>query len=295
MFLFVVSGQMRLTKAQQLDHPTTNDEEDFVSSDENSKAKQKMKKQSWKFIQTCFFVYFPYFLIVFLMYTSSSFNGQAISDLLSSIYLWFALKYIIDAKKLFSKNTKILRPLRIYNRIVLFLILIYQMPIFLCPSAVDINGYTDPDYINTEDCALIMHFQSNNQSKKIYEAKQPMQLYIILSHSIGLLKQNSINMAFLFLFFFTEVQQQIFQHPHFKEYVVKHYILEKESDGKVRAFMFVERFHLGRLWSYKAIKEEIKLLHKILLRLNDQISKSDFAKNLAGFVEYQRTYGNQAQ
>ena len=41
-----------------------------------------------------------------------------------------------------------------------------------------------------------------------------------------------------------------------------------------------------RLWSYKAIKEEIKLLHKILLRLNDQISKSDFAKNLAGFVEY---------
>jgi hypothetical protein len=122
-----------------------------------------------------------------------------------------------------------------------------------------------------------------------------MALYIILSHSIGLLKQNSINMVFMFLFFFTEVQQQIFQHPHFKEYVVKHYILEKESDGKVRAFMFVERFHLGRLWSYKAIKEEIKLLHKILLRLNDQISKSDFAKNLAGFVEYQRTYGNQSQ
>jgi hypothetical protein len=129
-----------------------------VSNDENSKAKQKLKSQFWKFIQTCFFVYFPYFLIVFLMWTSASFNGLAISDLLSSIYLWFALKYIIDAKKLFSKNTKILRPLRIYNRIVLFLILIYQMPIFLCPSAVDINGYTDPDYINTEDCALIMHY-----------------------------------------------------------------------------------------------------------------------------------------
>ena len=104
------------------------------------------------------FVYFPYFLIVYLMYTSSSFNGQAISDLLSSIYLWYALKYIINAKKLFSKNTKILSSLRTYNRIVLFLILIYQMPLFLCPSAVDINGYTDPDYINTEDCSLIMHY-----------------------------------------------------------------------------------------------------------------------------------------
>jgi hypothetical protein len=31
------------------------------------------------------------------------------------------------------------------------------MPLFLCPSAVDIKGYTDPDYITTEDCALIMH------------------------------------------------------------------------------------------------------------------------------------------
>jgi len=65
-------------------------------------------------------------------------------------------------------------------------------------------------------------------------------------------------------------------------------IIEKESDGKVRAFMYVERFHLTRLWANRAIKEEIKILHKILLRLNDQISKSDFAKNLAGFVEYQQ-------
>jgi hypothetical protein len=105
------------------------------------------------------------------MYVSSSFNGRAMSDLLSSIYLWFALKFIIDIKKLFAKNTKILRPLRTYNRIVLLLILIYQMPLFLCPSSVDINGYTDPDYIDTEDCALIMHHQNSAPSKKQYEAK----------------------------------------------------------------------------------------------------------------------------
>lgn len=121
--------------------------------------------------QITFFVYMPYFLILFLMYASSSFNGMAMSDLLSSIYLWFALKYIIDIKKLFSKNTKILKPLRIYNRIVLFFILIYQSPLFLCPSAVDINGYTDPDYISTEDCALIMHHQNTTPAKKQYEAK----------------------------------------------------------------------------------------------------------------------------
>ena len=70
-------------------------------------------------------------------------------------------------------------------------------------------------------------------------------------------------------------------------------VLEKESDGKVRAFMYVERFHLARLWAYRAIKEEINILHKILVRLNDQISKSDFAKNLAGFVEYQQKSSHQ--
>jgi len=50
--------------------------------------------------------------------------------------------------------------------------------------------------------------------------------------------------------------------------------------------MFVERFHLTRYWAYRAIKEEIGILHKILIRLNNQISKSEFAKNLAGFVGY---------
>lgn len=54
--------------------------------------------------------------------------------------------------------------------------------------------------------------------------------------------------------------------------------------------MFVERFHLTRLWSYKAIKEEIKLLHKILLRLNDEIANSDFAKNLSGFENYRKAH-----
>ena len=51
--------------------------------------------------------------------------------------------------------------------------------------------------------------------------------------------------------------------------------------------MYVERYHLARLWAYRTIKDEIKILQKIFPRLNDKISKSDFAKNFAGFVEYQ--------
>ena len=149
---FVASGTIKLTQRQMLEPPVINDSNDFVTSEESERQK-KMKQQSWKFIETAVFVYMPYFLIVYLMYASSTFNGRAMSDLLSSIYLGFALRFIINIKKVFSKNTKLLKALRIYNRIVLTLILVYQMPVFLCPSAVDINGFTDPDYINTEDCA----------------------------------------------------------------------------------------------------------------------------------------------
>lgn len=36
---------------------------------------------------------------------------------------------------------------------------------------------------------------------------------------------------------------------------------EKQTNGRLRAFMYVERTHLNTLWAYKAIKEEIKILH----------------------------------
>lgn len=171
------------------------------------------------------------------------------SDLLSSIYLWFGLVFIVRLRNMFVRHVKVLKPLKIYNRIVISLILLYQMPVFLCPTSIDIQGYSDPDYVTTEDCALIMHNQAKNPTdlSQRKEAKsQTMQLYIILMHSLGLLKENQVNMILLFIFFLTEVQQQLFQSPLFREYVVKHTNIEKESVGKLRAFMFTERFHLCR-------------------------------------------------
>lgn len=60
---------------------------------------------------------------------------------------------------------------------------------------------------------------------------------------------------------FTEIQNYIFHHPYFKTYVIEHMKLEKETDGKMRGFMYVEKIHLKTFWSYKTITEEIKILH----------------------------------
>lgn len=47
----------------------------------------------------------------------------------------------------------------------------------------------------------------------------------------------------------------------------------------------MERFHLCRQWAYLQIKEEIKIMHKILMRLNAKVLSSDFVKNLEAFDE----------
>lgn len=42
--------------------------------------------------------------------------------------------------------------------------------------------------------------------------------------------------------------------------------------------MFVERTHLKRLWAFKAIKEEIKILRTKLLRINNDINSIKLMK-----------------
>ena len=44
--------------------------------------------------------------------------------------------------------------------------------------------------------------------------------------------------------------------------------------------MFVEKTHLKTLWAYKAIQEEIKILHSRLVRIMSTIRKSEFSRHL---------------
>ena len=55
---------------------------------------------------------------------------------------------------------------------------------------------------------------------------------------------------------------------------------EREIDGKLRAFMYVEKVHLEKLWAYKAIKEEIRILHQRLVRIMHIIKHSEHSRHL---------------
>jgi hypothetical protein len=106
-----------------------------------------------------------------------------------------------------------------------------------------------------------------------------------MMHSIGLHKENRVNIIYVFLFLFTEIQQQAFIHPYYREYVLKHLTIETDSVSKVRGFLFTERFHLTKKWAYRAIKEEIIILHDMLTRLHKKVQSSYFLKNLRSFED----------
>ena len=58
-----------------------------------------------------------------------------------------------------------------------------------------------------------------------------------------------------------EIQNFIVNDKGFKVYFASEYSDERLVDRKLRAFVYVENYHLKTLWAYKAIKEEIRILH----------------------------------
>ena len=96
-----------------------------------------------------------------------------------------------------------------------------------------------------------------------------MAFYMVLCESLGLMKVDDCELSFVILFLLTELVDGCFAHPYFQYYVLQHMKEEKQTDGKLRAFVFVERSHLKTLWAYKAIKAEIDILHRRLVRINN--------------------------
>jgi hypothetical protein len=83
-------------------------------------------------------------------------------------------------------------------------------------------------------------------------------IYVVIASSFGLSKfaNSGIPLSFVMIFLATEIQNWAFHHPYFRAYVLQRMENEK-LDGRMRGFMMVERFHLNRLWAYKAIRQQI--------------------------------------
>ena len=76
---------------------------------------------------------FPYLMIFSLFVFAFDYEGEDVSELISIVYIFFSLTYVLHFRNLYTKNSTYLKPLRILNFSILSLNLIYQMPIFKCP------------------------------------------------------------------------------------------------------------------------------------------------------------------
>lgn len=82
------------------------------------------------------------FIASLFLYAAAS-SGRA-SDLLSTVYLLFALNFLINFQKFVSKKAgTMLSSLRIYNFVDIALLLAFQSPLFECPISTkgDLSHY----------------------------------------------------------------------------------------------------------------------------------------------------------
>lgn len=82
---------------------------------------------------TFFFSGFPYLLILGLFIYAMSTDGEGIAELISVVYLCFGLTFILHFRNVYTSNLTYLKPLRIFNFVIIALTLLFQMPIFKCP------------------------------------------------------------------------------------------------------------------------------------------------------------------
>jgi hypothetical protein len=128
--------------------PVLNDDYDFLS------RRNELKNQIKHALHLLVFSGFPYILLVYIAIYSFSANGHGLSDLFTSVYLFFALYYVINFRKLFTQNARLLRSLRIYNLLVLLSIVAFQAPVFRCP-AVEQGKVDGSSYITNKQCVAL--------------------------------------------------------------------------------------------------------------------------------------------
>lgn len=73
-------------------------------------------------------------------------------------------------------------------------------------------------------------------------------------HTLGFYKLQTTPVSEIFVYGVCELQAWAFAHSYFKVYVLGRHRVTK-NDAKMRAFMFVQNYHLHTRWTFEAISE----------------------------------------
>jgi hypothetical protein len=131
---------------------------------------------------------FPYIFISALFFYAFMANGKDLSGLISVVYLFFGLSYILNFRNFYEKNVVQLKALRIWNFIVLAAVLIFQLPLFECPAFFNESKTNKGElYITNEQCVMLQ--DSSDKDANIEEGfNSAFSFYVVLMRSLGIQK-----------------------------------------------------------------------------------------------------------
>jgi len=80
------------------------------------------------------FSLFPYVFLTVMFFSVVQFDGRSFSDLIDIGFLVQCFYLLAHIKTFIAKNVKMLAFLRAYNLSVLVFLILFQAPVFLCPT-----------------------------------------------------------------------------------------------------------------------------------------------------------------
>ena len=265
----------------------------------------KNKAKYFLFFNFEYIVLFYFIIIILNSFTTYFLNLIEGGFLLLFFYLLY-IKFNIKVKNNFQWILAFY-----YTVFVIFMITIFQTPLFPCP----VNTVKDRSYISNSECydiqistmynynynsnnTLISNIYSDTESdfdvspndilqnkindnyvsyKNLYSDKPLEAIYILITKILGLYKYNSStifinNYQYIILLFLIIIQLILVQHPYM-QYVREYYIREIYINSKARAFKFIQEIHLIRHMKFRKINNIIQVMKNKLKHLDYLLNK----------------------
>lgn len=113
MCLFFMNGQIQVDEKEfEMEGPQLGDHNDFIFRGDAAMIH-------------FYFSGLPYVLVFYMLFVAATFHGAGMSDAISTVYLFIAFYYILNWRKLYTRNQQMLTYLRNFNRTVIFCILLF--------------------------------------------------------------------------------------------------------------------------------------------------------------------------
>ena len=203
-----------------------------------------------------------------------SFEGS--STLIAAVYLLFVI-YTSGSKR----ST---RCMRIFNIIVIFIVVSFQFPAFPCPANLDIDSDGDgvPEetrfFVAAKECDSLRSRNSSLTYNQVYGENSLHALYMLFIETIGMQKLyvkglfiNRSSALLLICFLVIEIQEKIVNSAIYTEWVLMYRKRVENPNKKLLAFRFVEEYHLNRFWKYKKIQVSKDAFHFKMKRMIQRI------------------------